>query len=281
MKKDNFNFSNEMDEVNELVYANALGDILKNGEVREDRTGTGTISKFGTFMEFDLRFGFPILSGKKIHWNSVITELLWFISGDTNIKFLKENGVSIWDEWANANGDLGPVYGSQWRNGDGVDQLKNVIESIKEDPYSRRHIVSSWNVGDLDKMALPPCHLLFQFYVTKNDELDMLVYQRSADFFLGVPFNISSYSALLMIVAKLTNKTARQLKYTFGDSHIYLNHVDQVKEYLGRVVEDGFLKMTPELILSDDVVDINTLKKEHFNLVNYDPMPWIQAPISV
>jgi len=261
-------------------YLDLLKHILDKGIQKEDRTGTGTISIFGYQMRFDLEEGFPLLTTKKLHLKSIIYELLWFIRGETNIKYLKEHGVSIWDEWADEKGDLGPIYGYQWRswpNYDGghIDQLSRVINGIKNNPHSRRHIVSAWNVADIDKMALPPCHCLFQFYVA-NDRLSCQLYQRSGDVFLGVPFNIASYSLLLMMVAKVCGLKPGEFIHTLGDAHIYLNHLDQVKLQLTRQP-----RKLPQIIINRDVDSILDFKYEDFKLIDYNPHPHIKGEVSV
>lgn len=261
-------------------YLDLLKYILDKGIEKEDRTGTGTISIFGYQMRFNLEEGFPLLTTKKLHLKSIIYELLWFIRGDTNIKYLKEHGVSIWDEWADENGDLGPIYGYQWRSwpsydGGHIDQLSRVINGIKNNPHSRRHIVSAWNVADIDKMALPPCHCLFQFYVA-NDRLSCQLYQRSGDVFLGVPFNIASYSLLLMMVAKVCGLKPGEFIHTLGDAHIYLNHLDQVKLQLTRQP-----RKLPQIIINRDVDSILDFKYEDFKLIDYNPHPHIKGEVSV
>lgn len=261
-------------------YLDLLKHVLENGTERNDRTGTGTISTFGYQMRFDLRDGFPALTTKKLHLKSIIHELLWFLQGETNIKYLQENGVKIWNEWADENGNLGPVYGFQWRSwtadgGRHIDQIKQVIESIKNNPDSRRHIVSAWNVGDLDKMALPPCHIFFQFYVA-NGKLSLQLYQRSADIFLGVPFNIASYSLLLMMVAQVTGLEPYEFIHTLGDSHIYTNHLEQVKLQLSREP----MKL-PDMKLNSAIKDIFAFKFNDFSLENYEAHPHIKGDISV
>ncbi len=261
-------------------YLDLLKYILDKGIEKEDRTGTGTISIFGYQMRFNLEEGFPLLTTKKLHLKSIIYELLWFIRGDTNIKYLKEHGVSIWDEWADENGDLGPIYGYQWRSwpsydGGHIDQLSRVINGIKNNPHSRRHIVSAWNVADIDKMALPPCHCLFQFYVA-NDRLSCQLYQRSGDVFLGVPFNIASYSLLLMMVAKVCGLKPGEFIHTLGDAHIYLNHLDQVKLQLTRQP-----RKLPQMIINRDVDSILDFKYEDFKLIDYNPHPHIKGEVSV
>lgn len=261
-------------------YLELLRYIRDNGIQKNDRTGTGTKSIFGYQMRFDLQKGFPLLTTKKVHLKSIIYELLWFISGDTNIKYLKDNGVSIWDEWADENGDLGPVYGHQWRswsapNGKAIDQLSNVIETIRHNPDSRRMIVSAWNPGDIDKMALPPCHCLFQFYVA-NGKLSCQLYQRSADTFLGVPFNIASYSLLTMMIAQVCGLTPGEFIHTTGDTHIYLNHLEQVDLQLSREP-----RPLPKMILNPDVKEIFDFKYDDFQLTGYDTWPAIKAPVAV
>ncbi len=261
-------------------YLDLLQHVLENGNERTDRTGTGTKGVFGYQMRFNLEEGFPMLTTKKLHFKSIIHELLWFLSGDTNVRYLQENGIKIWNEWADENGDLGPVYGYQWRswpaaNGKHIDQVEQVLKSIKQDPTSRRHIVSAWNVGELENMALPPCHLLFQFYVD-NDKLSLQLYQRSADIFLGVPFNIASYAALLQMVAHVTNLKPFEFVHTLGDAHIYSNHIEQVKTQLNR--EPMSL---PALKLNPGVTDLFSFKYEDFNLENYKSHPHIKGAISV
>jgi thymidylate synthase len=261
-------------------YLDLLDHVMRTGTEKTDRTGTGTKSVFGYQMRFNLEEGFPLLTTKKLHLKSIIHELLWFISGDTNIKYLTDNGVKIWNEWANKDGNLGPVYGYQWRSwptGDGkkIDQLENVISSIKKSPDSRRHIVNAWNVGDLDKMALPPCHILFQFYVA-GGKLSCQLYQRSADIFLGVPFNIASYALLTLMVAQVTDLKPGDFVHTSGDAHIYLNHIDQVKLQLTR--EPYKL---PEMRINPQVKDIFSFRYEDFTLVNYISHPNIKGDIAV
>lgn len=268
-------------------YLNLLQHVLENGEKREDRTGTGTISVFGYQMRFDLQKGFPLVTTKKCHLRSIIHELLWFLQGETNIAYLKENQVTIWDEWADADGDLGPVYGYQWRHwGEkwekgkkdhgGIDQITQLIHSIKSNPQSRRHIVSAWNVTDVEKMALPPCHTLFHFYVHDDGRLSCQLYQRSADIFLGVPFNIASYALLTMMVAQVCGLKPGNFVHTFGDAHIYLNHMDQVKLQLSRQP-----RPLPTMRLNPEVDDIFSFTYEDFQLEGYDPHPGIKAPIAV
>lgn len=260
-------------------YLDLLRHVKTNGIKKEDRTGTGTISVFGYQMRFDLNDGFPLVTTKQCHLKSIIYELLWFLQGDTNIKYLKDNGVSIWNEWADENGDLGPVYGAQWRSwqtsGKTIDQITDVIQQIKQNPDSRRLIVSAWNVGELEKMALMPCHAFFQFYVA-DGKLSCQLYQRSADIFLGVPFNIASYSLLLMMIAQVTGLEVGEFVHTFGDAHIYLNHVDQVDEQLSRKPFP-----LPKLKINSDVKDIFSFNYEDFELSNYQAHPKITAPIAV
>ena len=261
-------------------YLDLLDHVMNTGTEKSDRTGTGTISVFGYQMRFNLEEGFPLLTTKKLHVKSIIHELLWFISGDTNIKYLTDNGVKIWNEWADKDGNLGPVYGHQWRSwpaGDGkkIDQLENVILSIRQSPDSRRHIVSAWNVGDLDKMALPPCHILFQFYVA-GGRLSCQLYQRSADIFIGVPFNIASYALLTLMVAQVTGLKPGDFIHTLGDAHIYLNHTDQVKLQLTR--EPYKL---PLMIINPEVNDIFSFRYEDFTLADYISHPHIKGNIAV
>jgi thymidylate synthase len=261
-------------------YLDLLSHVLEHGDKKEDRTGTGTISVFGYQMRFDLSEKFPLLTTKKVHLKSVIHELLWFLKGSTNTGYLKKNGVSIWDEWADENGDLGPVYGSQWRSwqtsdGRTIDQISNLIENIKNNPDSRRLIVSSWNVGEIDKMKLPPCHCFFQFYVV-NDKLSCQLYQRSADIFLGVPFNIASYALLTLMIAQVTNLAPGEFVHTLGDAHIYSNHIEQVKQQLSREAKD-----LPIMKINPHVKDIFSFKYEDFEILNYDPHPLIKAPVAV
>jgi thymidylate synthase len=260
-------------------YLDLLRHVKESGTKKEDRTGTGTISTFGYQMRFDLNKGFPLVTTKKCHLKSIIYELLWFLQGNTNIQYLKDNGVSIWDEWADENGDLGPVYGAQWRSWNTtdktIDQITQVIEQIKHNSNSRRLIVSAWNVGEIDKMALAPCHALFQFYVN-NGKLSCQLYQRSADIFLGVPFNIASYSLLLIMIAQVTNLKLGEFVHTFGDAHIYLNHIQQVEELLTRTPH-----MLPKMKVNMDVKDIFSFTYEDFELLNYKAHPAITAPIAV
>jgi thymidylate synthase len=286
------------------TYKKFLEYILENGEERQDRTGTGTISVFGYQNEFDISNHFPALTTKKLYWNGVVTELLWFLGGNTNIEYLQKNKTHIWDEWADKDGELGPVYGKQWRRwkqkdeidyvwGEEdrydfnyhvetypleIDQIQNVIKSINDNPTSRRHIVSAWNVGDLPDMALQPCHILFQFYVRKGEYLDCHLYQRSADAFLGVPFNIASYSLLTYMIAQVTGLKPGRFIHSFGDLHIYKNHLDQVKEQLSRSTHKY---KPPKLVLDKSIIDIDDFKHEHIKLVNYNHFPAIKAPVAV
>jgi thymidylate synthase len=261
-------------------YLDLLDHVIKTGTEKKDRTGTGTISVFGYQMRFNLEEGFPLLTTKKLHLKSIIHELLWFVSGDTNTRYLKENGVKIWDAWADKDGNLGPVYGGQWRSwptggGKKIDQLLNVVSSIKKSPDSRRHIVSAWNVGELDRMALPPCHILFQFYVA-DGRLSCQLYQRSADIFIGVPFNIASYSLLTLMVAQVTGLKPGDFVHTLGDAHIYLNHLEQVKLQLTRIP----YKLS-EMVINPAVADILRFRYEDFTLKEYIAHPHIQGDISV
>lgn len=261
-------------------YHKLMQHILDNGVDRGDRTGTGTRSVFGYQMRFDLSKGFPVITTKKLHLRSIIHELLWFISGDTNIKYLKDNKVSIWDEWADEDGNLGPVYGHQWRSwpdgkGGTIDQIKILIDGLKNNPESRRHIVSAWNVADIHKMALPPCHNMFQFYVA-NGKLSCQLYQRSADVFLGVPFNIASYALFTMMLAQVCGLEAGDFVHTFGDTHLYSNHFDQAKLQLSRE-----LRPLPTMKINPDVKDIFSFKFEDFELVGYDPHPHIKAAVAI
>lgn len=261
-------------------YLDLLQNILDNGVEKSDRTGTGTKSIFGHQMRFNLDDGFPLLTTKKLHLKSIIHELLWFLKGDTNVHYLQQNGVRIWNEWADENGDLGHVYGYQWRswpdyNGGHIDQIKEVIRQIKETPDSRRMIVSAWNVADLDKMNLPPCHLLFQFYVA-DGRLSLQLYQRSADTFLGVPFNIASYALLLQMVAQVTGLKAGDFVHTTGDTHLYLNHLEQARLQLTRTP-----RQLPRMIINPDVKDIFDFHFDDFQLEGYDPWPHISAKVSV
>ena len=260
-------------------YLNLLSHVKAEGIKKDDRTGTGTLSVFGYQMRFDLNEGFPLVTTKEIHLKSIIYELLWFLKGDTNIKYLNSNDVTIWDEWANEKGDLGPVYGSQWRSWEAkdktIDQITEVIEQIKNNPESRRLIVSAWNVGELDNMALAPCHALFQFYVA-NGKLSCQLYQRSADIFLGVPFNIASYALLLMMIAKVTKLDLGEFVHTFGDAHLYLNHLAQVDMQLKRKPY-----ALPQIKLNPDINDIFEFQYEDFKLINYQSHPKISAPIAI
>jgi thymidylate synthase len=261
-------------------YLDLLSHVMEKGVEKSDRTGTGTRSVFGYQMRFDLGEGFPVLTTKKLHLRSIIYELLWFLQGNTNTAYLNENGVKIWNEWASPDGELGKIYGYQWRswtsaNGRHIDQISQVIQSIQKNPDSRRHIVSAWNIGDLDQMNLPPCHILFQFYVA-NGKLSCQLYQRSADIFLGVPFNIASYSLLLMMIAQVTGLKAGDFVHPLGDAHIYLNHVEQVKTQLEREP-----RKLPQMNLNPEVRDIFGFKYEDFSLTNYDPLPHIKGDISI
>ena len=261
-------------------YIKLLRHVREKGILRGDRTGTGTLSVFGYQMRFDLNEGFPAVTTKRIHFKSIIHELLWFLAGDTNIKYLNENGVSIWDEWADESGELGPIYGHQWRswpkpNGCTIDQISHVLEDLKTNPNSRRHLVSAWNVADVNEMALPPCHCLFQFYVA-DGKLSCQLYQRSCDLFLGVPFNIASYALLLLMVAQVTDLQPGDFIHTLGDAHIYLNHIDQVNEQLSRVP-----KKLPLININPSIKDIFQFNYEDFELINYDPAPLIKAPVAV
>ena len=261
-------------------YLDLLQHIVINGASKEDRTGTGTISVFGYQTRFDLNEGFPLITTKKCHLRSIIHELLWFLQGDTNIKYLKENKVSIWDEWADENGNLGPVYGYQWRSwptpdGRHIDQISNLIQQIKNNPDSRRLIVSAWNVGEIEKMALPPCHAFFQFYVA-DGKLSCQLYQRSADVFLGVPFNIASYALLTMMVAQVCDLKLGDFVHTFGDTHLYKNHLDQTNLQLSREP-----RTLPTMKINPAVKDIFSFKIEDFELLGYDPHPHIKAPVAI
>jgi thymidylate synthase len=261
-------------------YHDLLHLVLEQGKPRMDRTGTGTLSVFGAQARFDLREKFPLLTTKKLHLKSIVHELLWFLQGDTNVRSLNEKGVTIWDEWADENGDLGPIYGAQWTGWRGPDgsvtnQIDNVVTQIKRDPTSRRLIVSAWNVGELDRMALPPCHVLFQFYV-RDGELSCQLYQRSADLFLGVPFNIASYSLLTMMVAQVCDLRPGEFIHTFGDLHLYQNHLEQAREQLSRD-----LRPLPRMRLNPAVKTISDFRFEDFTLSEYDPHPAIKAPIAV
>ncbi|HEY0030626.1 MAG TPA: thymidylate synthase [Bacteroidia bacterium] len=261
-------------------YHDLMRHVLDKGATKTDRTGTGTISVFGYQMRFDLAEGFPMMTTKKVHMKSILHELLWFLKGDTNIKYLKDNGVSIWDEWADENGNLGPVYGSQWRSwpaadGRHIDQITQVINQIKNTPDSRRMIVSAWNVGEIDKMKLPPCHAFFQFYVA-DGKLSCQLYQRSADIFLGVPFNIASYAILTMMVAQVCNLQPGEFIHTLGDAHLYSNHIEQANLQLSRD-----LRKLPTLKINPEVKDIFGFKFEDFTLEGYDPHPHIKAAVAI
>jgi len=267
-------------------YLNLLQDVLENGTVKDDRTGTGTTSVFGRQTRYDLSKGFPLLTTKKVHLRSIIHELLWFLSGDTNVKYLNDNKVSIWDEWADKNGDLGPIYGKQWtawegKDGTKINQIEQAQDMLRNNPNSRRIIVSGWNVADLQtlinskKTAPPPCHTIFQFYVA-NNKLSCQLYQRSADIFLGVPFNIASYALLTMMLAQTTGKELGEFVHTFGDLHIYKNHMEQVNTQLQRTPKE-----LPQMKINPEVKDIFDFKFEDFELINYDPEPGIKAPISI
>ncbi|MFM6954396.1 MAG: thymidylate synthase [Sphingobacteriaceae bacterium] len=262
------------------AYLDLMQHVLNEGTQKHDRTGTGTISVFGYQMRFNLQEGFPLVTTKKCHLRSIIHELIWFLKGDTNIAYLKDNGVSIWDEWADENGNLGPVYGSQWRswptaNGQHIDQIKQVINQIKNNPDSRRLIVSAWNVGEIDNMALPPCHAFFQFYVA-DGKLSCQLYQRSADIFLGVPFNIASYALLTMMVAQVCGLEAGDFIHTLGDAHLYNNHLEQTRLQLSREP-----RPLPSMKLNPEVMDIFDFTLEDFTLENYDPHPHIKAPVAI
>ncbi len=264
----------------ERQYLDLLDHVLAQGAEKSDRTGTGTLSVFGAQMRFDLAQSFPLLTTKKLHLKSIILELLWFLSGDTNVRWLQERGVTIWDEWADENGELGPVYGYQWRHwrtpdGREIDQIAQVVESIRKKPDSRRHIVSAWNPADVDRMALPPCHALFQFYVA-NGKLSCQMYQRSADLFLGVPFNIASYALLTLMVAQATGHAPGEFILTLGDAHLYLNHLEQARTQLSRET-----RPFPQMKLAPGVQDVFAFRYEDFTLEGYDPHPPIKAPIAV
>lgn len=261
-------------------YLDLLSRILNEGARKDDRTGTGTLSVFGHQMRFCLADGFPLLTTKKLHLKSIIYELLWFLRGDTNVKFLHDHGVSIWDEWADANGDLGPIYGHQWRSwpdyrGGTIDQIANVVDLIKRSPDSRRMIVSAWNVAEVESMALPPCHTLFQFYVA-DGRLSLQLYQRSADTFLGVPFNIASYALLLMMMAQVTGLQPGDFVHTTGDTHLYLNHLDQARLQLSRTP-----RPLPRMVINPDVKSIFDFSYDDFRLEGYDPWPHIKADVAV
>jgi len=261
-------------------YLDLMRHVMHHGVRKDDRTGTGTLSVFGHQMRFDLSQGFPLLTTKKVHTKSIIYELLWFLRGDTNIRYLKDHGVSIWDEWANENGDLGPVYGAQWRSwpapdGRHIDQISQVTRAIRENPDSRRLIVSAWNVTEIERMALPPCHLLFQFYVAQG-RLSCQLYQRSADIFLGVPFNIASYALLTMMMAQATGLKPGEFVHTLGDAHLYLNHLEQVHTQLAREP-----RPLPSMRLNPEKTSLFDFGFEDFELLNYDPHPSIKAPVAV
>ena len=261
-------------------YHDLMRHVLEHGHVKTDRTGTGTRSVFGWQMRFNLADGFPVMTTKKLHLRSIIHELLWFLQGDTNIRYLKDNGVSIWDEWADANGDLGPVYGKQWRrwetpDGRLIDQVGQLVENLKKNPDSRRHVVSAWNPGDVDSMALPPCHCLFQFYVA-DGKLSCQLYQRSADIFLGVPFNIASYALLTHMIAQVCGYQVGDFVHTLGDAHLYSNHLDQARLQLSRD-----FRPLPKLVLNPEVKDLFAFRFEDFELVGYEAHPHIKAPVAV
>ncbi|MBL8472991.1 MAG: thymidylate synthase [Rhodocyclaceae bacterium] len=261
-------------------YLDLMRHVLEHGHPKSDRTGTGTRSVFGWQMRFDLQQGFPLLTTKKLHLRSIIHELLWFLRGDTNIAYLKQNGVSIWDDWADAAGDLGPVYGKQWRrweapDGATIDQIARLVDALQRNPDSRRHIVSAWNPADVDRMALPPCHALFQFYVA-DDRLSCQLYQRSADIFLGVPFNIASYALLTLMIAQVCGYQPGDFVHTFGDAHLYSNHLDQARTQLERTP-----RALPRMRLDPAVKNLADFRFEHFTLENYDPYPHIPAPVAV
>jgi thymidylate synthase len=268
------------DESGERQYLELLAQVLAQGARKSDRTGTGTLSVFGRQMRFALEGSFPLLTTKKLHLKSIIVELLWFLRGDTNVKWLQERGVTIWDEWADPDGELGPVYGYQWRHwrtsdGREIDQIRQVLESLRARPDSRRHLVSAWNPADVDRMALPPCHALFQFYVA-NGRLSCQMYQRSADLFLGVPFNIASYALLTLMVAQVTGLQAGEFVLTLGDAHLYLNHLEQAREQLARAP-----RAFPRMRINPAVTDLFAFRYEDFTLEGYDPHPAIKAPIAV
>jgi len=263
-----------------IEYLELLDHILRNGESKNDRTGTGTLSIFGYQMRFDLSKGFPLVTTKKLHIRSIVYELLWFLSGDTNIRYLNDNGVSIWNEWADNNGDLGPVYGKQWRswstpNNDSIDQISNLLVNIRKNPDSRRHIISAWNVSDVENMALPPCHCLFQFYVS-NNKLSCHLYQRSADVFLGVPFNIASYALLTHMIAHVSNLKVGDFVHTFGDAHIYTNHIEQVKMQLQRKPMN-----LPKIELNNSVNNLFDFQYEDIKIIDYESHPHIKAKVAV
>lgn len=273
-------FTSHLRGENMKQYLDLLSHVLEGGTRKEDRTGTGTISTFGYQMRFDLSDGFPLMTTKKLHLKSILHELLWFLNGDTNTKYLNDHGVRIWNEWADENGNLGHIYGYQWRSwptpdGKGIDQISRIVESIQSNPDSRRHVVSAWNVGDLDRMALPPCHILFQFYVAEG-KLSCQLYQRSADIFLGVPFNIASYAFLLLMVAQATGLEPGEFIHTLGDAHIYLNHLDQARLQLTRSP-----KSLPVVRLNPDIKSVFDFTFEDFVVENYNPHPHIKGAISV
>lgn len=261
-------------------YLDLMRHVLEHGHRKDDRTGTGTLSVFGWQMRFDLAQGFPLLTTKKLHTKSIIHELLWFLNGDTNIRYLKENGVSIWDDWADANGDLGPVYGYQWRSwhapdGRVIDQIAQLVDGLKKNPDSRRHIVTAWNPADIDRMKLPPCHALFQFYVAEG-KLSCQLYQRSADIFLGVPFNIASYALLTLMLAQVCGYQPGDFVHTLGDAHLYVNHLDQARLQLSREP-----RPLPRLHINPEARDLFAFRFEDFSLKGYDPQPHIPAPVAV
>jgi thymidylate synthase len=261
-------------------YLDLMRHVLEHGTAKSDRTGTGTLSVFGAQLRFDLAAGFPLVTTKKLHLKSILHELLWFLTGETNVAYLRENGVSIWDEWADANGDLGPVYGKQWRgwrtaDGRTIDQVQLLIDQIRGNPDSRRLIVSAWNVGELDQMALMPCHAFFQFYVA-DGKLSCQLYQRSCDVFLGVPFNIASYALLTMMIAQVTNLALGDFVWTGGDCHLYTNHLEQAREQLTRAP-----RALPKMTLNPLVTDIDSFRFEDFTLAGYEPWPHIKAPVAV
>jgi thymidylate synthase len=261
-------------------YLDLLRTVREQGKPKQDRTGTGTLSIFGYQMRFDLAAGFPLLTTKRLHLRSIVYELLWFLAGDSNVRYLHEHGVTIWDEWADAQGDLGPTYGRQWRSwpapdGRTVDQMAELVERLRREPDSRRHVVSAWNVGELDRMRLPPCHVLFQFYVA-GGTLSCQLYQRSADVFLGVPFNIASYALLTLMVAQVTDLRPGELVHTFGDAHLYLNHLEQAETQLGREP-----RPQPRLRLNPSVRSLFDFRFEDVTLLDYDPHPGIKAPVAV
>jgi len=263
------------------VYLELLDKVLSHGEKRGDRTGTGTLSVFGPQLEFDLEDGFPLLAARKLHFKSIVHELLWFLKGESNVAYLKENGVSIWDEWADEAGELGPVYGVQWRRwtgeeGQPIDQIARLVQGLRQDPESRRHLVSAWNVAQLNQMALAPCHVMFQFYVSGSDKLSCKVYQRSADLFLGAPFNIASYALLTALVAQVCDYRPAKIILSFGDAHLYLNHLKQTRELLSRAP-----RPLPRLRLNPAVQELLDFRYSDIELDGYAPHPAIQAPISV